>query len=380
MFRAEHTKRLYAIYTAWGVLALFFIIGLSSGTHTNTASAAGTINLTGYAWSDTPTGNPTGDRGAGWIHFDGTNYGVTEDATTGTLSGQAWSENVGWISFDESDVNGCPSGTCRGTVDQTTGLVTGWARALAHDASWDGWIHFSSGGNYGSGVVQDTSTCAWSGYAWGGSVLGWIHFTDYSGNGVKATGCSTSPPTSPTVNISADPSGFNNDTGGSITLTWTSTDATSCGDITNSNDSSTIATGGATNNSTGVTTNVTQTTIYTINCSNAGGSTTTNTNGVVTLVVSAPSNTISDFRASPSRVAKNGTSYLLWSSSGFNSCTVKDANNTSVIVPSPSTSSSGTQTPVTVIQAMTYTLSCTGADGNASATASVGLVPSFIEI
>ncbi|MDO8517875.1 MAG: hypothetical protein Q7S26_01105 [bacterium] len=344
--------------------------------------------VTGYAWSDAPNSNPAGDRGVGWIHFNGTNYGVDEDTATGALSGQAWSEHVGWISFDSADLVGCPSGTCSAQVDLTTGAVTGWARALSpitdpSPGGWDGWIHLS-GSNYA--VTQNPSTCAWSGYAWGGDILGWIKMagTAQSGSfyGVlgQGGGCSAPPPSAPAVNLYANPNAFTNSVGGDSTLTWDSTGATSCNDITNSNDASTISTGASgsasnLNNATGVVAAVTQTIIYTIQCLNTGGS----TNGVVTVTVSAPSITSPGFYASPSRVARGGTSYLLWSSSGFDSCTVADVNGNSVTVLSPGTSSSGTQTPVVVTQAMTYTLTCTGVDGTASATASVRLFPSVIE-
>lgn len=48
--------------------------------------------LTGHAWSEN----------LGWIRFDPVGGGVTIDATTGDFSGRAWGENVGWISFASS--------------------------------------------------------------------------------------------------------------------------------------------------------------------------------------------------------------------------------------------------------------------------------------
>ena len=372
MFPVRNKQRIYGVYAGWVILAALFLSVLAIGRIHN-VHAAGSMSLTGYAWSDMPTSAPAGGRGAGWIHFSGSNYTVIEDTASGAISGDAWAETVGWISFNSSDLAGCPSGTCSAQASLTTGAVTGWARALAHDASWDGWIHLS-GPTYG--VTQDSTTCVWSGYAWGGNILGWIHMSG-SGYGVTGAsgGCSGVPPTAPTATLSSSNYALTTP-GGPVTLTWSSTDTTSCGNITNSNDSSTIATGGATNNPTGVVANVTATTIYTIQCTGPGGS----ANGVATIVVSSPTISISNFQASPSRVSKGGTSYLLWSTSNFDSCTVKDANNHSVVVPSPSTSSSGTQTPVIVTAAMTYTLTCTGANGSASATAGVNLVPSFKEI
>ncbi len=336
------------------------------------------MDLTGYAWSDAPTGNPN-DRGVGWIHFKGFTYGVVEDTTTGTLSGSAWSENIGWISFNSGDLVGCPSGACSAQVNLTTGAVTGWARALAATQSgsggWDGWIHLN-GSSYG--VTQNPSTCVWSGYAWGGAIMGWIHMGG-SGYGVTGTsgGCSGIPPTPPTATLASSNYALTSP-GGPVTLTWSSTNATSCGNITSqpARADTPISTGGATNNAVGVTANVPDTTIYTITCTGTGGS----ANGVATIVVSSPVVAIGPFAAIPSRVSKGGTSYLIWTSSNMTSCSVKDANNTTIVAPGGPTSSSGTQTPVVVTQAMTYTLTCTNGTTSQSATASVNLVPAFKEI
>ncbi len=384
MSHAQAKWRLYTVYAGWGVLAILFLSALAV-SRTDTASAAGSMDLTGYAWSDAPTGNPS-DRGVGWIHFKGTNYGVVEETTTGNLSGSAWSENIGWISFNRSETGNPPAsdiGSGSGAiaaVNLSTGAVSGWARALAGaqagSGGWDGWIHLSNGGTYS--VTQNTTTCVWSGWAWGGSIMGWIHMSD-PGYGVTGTagGCIVVPPTAPTATLASSNYALTSP-GGPVTLTWSSTNATSCGNITSqpARADTPISTGGATNNAVGVTANVPDTTIYTITCTGAGGS----TNGVATIVVSSPVIAISNFQALPSRVAKGDRAYLLWTSTNMTSCTVKDADNNNISVPSPSTSSSGTQTPVTVTKAMTYTLTCTNSSTSQSETASVNLVPAFREI
>ena len=64
-------------------------------------------NVTGYAWSDTD----------GWLSFscsndlscNTVNYGVDIDPVTGLFSGYAWSDNSGWVSFNVSDLTGCPA-------------------------------------------------------------------------------------------------------------------------------------------------------------------------------------------------------------------------------------------------------------------------------
>lgn len=145
-------------------------------------------NVSGYAWSEN----------IGWISFNSTNeasgssYGVNIDPLTGSgvFSGKAWSENIGWISFDTTDLTGCPSGVCSARVDWSTGKVAGWARVLSAAGSgsgWDGWVKLSDdsvGVWNGNGVKISPVDGKFSGYAWGGSdsagvagVVGWIDFS-----------------------------------------------------------------------------------------------------------------------------------------------------------------------------------------------------------
>jgi len=98
-------------------------------------------NVSGFAWSEN----------IGWISANCTDtsicgtsdYGVNI-AGDGTLSGYAWSEHIGWITFNEDDVAGCPSGPCKASVDLSCPAghcaVSGWARVLAVDGDWSGWI------------------------------------------------------------------------------------------------------------------------------------------------------------------------------------------------------------------------------------------------
>jgi len=164
------------------------------------AKAAITDNMSGWAWSEN----------IGWISFNCTNqascsatnnYGVNADlVATGLLSGYAWSENIGWITFNSSELGGCPSGTCEAKF--ASNEFSGWARACSvfqsgcsgatstNTGGWDGWIHLK-GSNYG--VVLDASY-ELKGYAsggWGDSgVIGWISFN--CSNGGSAV-CAVSP-------------------------------------------------------------------------------------------------------------------------------------------------------------------------------------------
>ena len=140
--------------------------------------AAASDNVSGWAWSET----------IGWISFNNTSgggatsYGVNINTSTGSLSGYAWSENVGWIMFNPPpDVT---TGTYPGspaysaTLNTSTNAITGWARACAgttggnctsvtRSDGWDGWIKLD-------GVTR--SVCELTGWAWGSDVVGWISF------------------------------------------------------------------------------------------------------------------------------------------------------------------------------------------------------------
>jgi len=135
-------------------------------------------NVWGNAWSEN----------IGWISFScenntaigaGVDYGVDIDSVTGIFSGYAWSENIGWISFEPADLVGCPSGTCNASLDLDTGAVSGWARALAFGDGWDGWIGLSGAWVNGVSVISNPSpppVSVFKGWAWGDVVVGWISF------------------------------------------------------------------------------------------------------------------------------------------------------------------------------------------------------------
>lgn len=144
-------------------------------------------NLSGYAWSEN----------TGWLSFNCTNtsscstadYGV-KVAADGLMSGFAWSDAVGWVSFNSSDLTACPSGTCEARMNPDNGQVSGWAKALGASGGWDGWISLR-GTNYGVSVTG----CRWQNYAWGSNVMGWLRFRDGT-YGVTGRGyaCRPEPP------------------------------------------------------------------------------------------------------------------------------------------------------------------------------------------
>lgn len=161
--------------------ALFSTLGDTS----NVFASPGNQEVTGWLWSDN----------IGWISMNcsnsgtcGTsNYKVLIDDVTGNFSGYGWSDNIGWVSFQSSDVAGCPSGSCPANVDLvSTGQVTGWAKALSAGGGWDGWISLRRTASPAYGVDMDLNTGAFSGWAWGSDVVGWVSFSDGS---VACSGC-----------------------------------------------------------------------------------------------------------------------------------------------------------------------------------------------
>jgi len=145
------------------------------------AKAGPEHNVWGWAWSEN----------IGWISFNcnnpelpgprcaTSNYGVNIYGA-GLFSGYAWSENIGWISFEPADVNvaDCPDwpASCQAEVDLGTGLVSGWARALAYGGGWDGWIKLRGTWANGVSVNSAFTPSEFEGWAWGDVVVGWISF------------------------------------------------------------------------------------------------------------------------------------------------------------------------------------------------------------
>lgn len=143
------------------------------------AFAGSSDNVSGWAWSEN----------IGWISFNCTNtnscgtvnYGIHINPGNGKFSGYAWSDNVGWLSFTSSDLAGCPSTPCETRLDFDTNQVVGWAKFLAGSpaaAGWDGWVRFQgaipgTGETYG--VTRGGSSL--TGWAWGGDIVGWMKFS-----------------------------------------------------------------------------------------------------------------------------------------------------------------------------------------------------------
>ncbi len=135
------------------------------------AFSQSTQAITGWAWSDT----------IGWISLNCSDLGTCSTVSyglsmngSGVISGYAWSENVGWISAQTADVTGCPSAPCTPQVSGSS--VTGWLKVLSssdpQNGAWDGWVSLD-GVSYGLSAVGN----AILDWAWGDTNLGWIDFS-----------------------------------------------------------------------------------------------------------------------------------------------------------------------------------------------------------
>lgn len=186
------------------------------------AKAQNVVPVYGYAWSDN----------IGWISMNcdnsqlqpgystyncarvgGSDYGVKLDLDSGMMTGYAWSDNVGWMTFNPSSLTPITPLNRRsgvrvvGIQDQGQQFheVNGWARfcsdfvgsrfpdscsssansITAENGGWNGWVSMigkTPSGTYG--VIYDSTTGNFSGYAWSGTVnglgsevAGWIDFS-----------------------------------------------------------------------------------------------------------------------------------------------------------------------------------------------------------
>jgi hypothetical protein len=179
------------------------------------ALAGSADNVSGWAWSEN----------IGWVSFNSTNcdsngnnrtdktnysncpagdsvvdYGTRVDLINGVFSGYAWSENIGWISFNSDALINCPSGACQARLDTASynasglGKINGWARACSvfekdckgnldnnsNRGGWEGWIHFADEINYPPKhevFIDKTDNNEFKNWAWGDDlVIGWVSF------------------------------------------------------------------------------------------------------------------------------------------------------------------------------------------------------------
>lgn len=204
----------------FGVL-FFFGVFLSAGAFFLPTAQAVSLPLDGWGWSN--VGRLGGaSMGVGWISLSsetkdagaGVPYGVSFDDVTGRIGGYAWSGTeceagdprvargepcgYGWLSFNSVDTDRCPLGRCWAKINLATGEVSGWAKFIHASGGWDGWVNLrgtaADGRGYGvcfgntdpgtdeaagercDGRIDLDTTNYFSGWAWGGDIVGWIKF------------------------------------------------------------------------------------------------------------------------------------------------------------------------------------------------------------
>jgi len=213
----------FSILTILGFALGIFLLGFGvffffQQSYTLDVAKAGVEdNVSGWAWSEN----------IGWISFNCINestcgtidYGVGINDTTGVFLGYAWSENIGWIKFDPAGPY--PSQKKNGAeVNLDTGEISGWARACAgaenpdctggtnpESGGWDGWLKMKNhpsdtGADYGVSIDQDTGE--FHGWAWGFDVVGWVSFNCQEGGSSGENICSQS-----NYKVTTDPALFN---------------------------------------------------------------------------------------------------------------------------------------------------------------------------
>ncbi len=163
------------------------------------------------------------------------------------------------------------------------------------------------------------------------------------------------PPSTPTITLSASPDSVAYN--GSTTITWSSSNATSCTASGAWSGSKSLS--GSQNF-----TNLTSSGTYTLSCSGAGGS----TNRSVTVNVANPPTPTLSFTANPTTVDYNENSTLNWSTTNATSCTASGAW-------SGAKGTTGAESVGPLTANSSYTLSCSGPGGNVNRTVLVSVNP-----
>ncbi len=160
----------------FGVLTVFLFLVFAPHV-----KASADDDLRGWAWSER----------VGWISFNcsnldtcppgGINYGV-DFSLTGAITGWAWSENVGWICFGGTCGGTAPSGSAASaSINLANGQMRGWGRIVGLGSL--GWISLSCEdlGTCGTAdyrVTADLTDGTVSGWSWNGNLdgsgIGWM--------------------------------------------------------------------------------------------------------------------------------------------------------------------------------------------------------------
>lgn len=194
--KSMHSKisltRLSALAVCFVFIFLAFQFSIGIFPQNVDAQSSGTtpiIRLGGYAWSEN----------IGWISFNDGNKPVIV-AKNGDMNGFAWSEHVGWIQF--GGLSGFPDTSRGGNAKLEDGIAKGWVRVVAgfdpvmkngtttldNRGGWDGWIDLNNLKIPAAGTAPATfGTPCKNGCAWGSMVVGWIDFAGVQTNYKQAS-------------------------------------------------------------------------------------------------------------------------------------------------------------------------------------------------
>ena len=163
----------------------------------------------------------------------------------------------------------------------------------------------------------------------------------------------SSAPSAPAIALSASPAQVNSQ--GSSTLTWSTTNASSC--TASGGWSGSVATSG-----TQTVGPISANTTYTLTCTNSSG-TSSSKSATVSIVTATPAPTVS-ISASPTSVASGGASTLSWTSLNATSCTASGAW-------SGTKATQGSQSIASLTTTGVFTLTCTGTGGSGQSSSQV---------
>ena len=324
------------------------------------ASANATVTVTAPAPTASLTANPASITSGQssiltWSSTNATRCTGTGFSTGNAISGSASVAPTTTTSYFVTCTNGSASASANATVTVTAPAPT--ASLTANPAS------ITSGQ---SSTLTWSSTnatsCTGTGFSTGNAISGsvtvapttttsyFVTCTNGSASAsVSATVTVTAP--APTASLTANPASITS--GQSSTLTWSSTNATSC-----------TGTGFSTGNaiSGSVTVAPTTTTTYFVTCTN--GSASASVSATVTVTGTAPTASLT---ANPASITSGQSSTLTWSSTNATSCTGIGFSTSNAV------SGSVSVTPATTA---TYFVTCTNGSVSASASATVTVLGS----
>jgi len=227
--------------------------------------------------------------------------------------------------------------------------------AVIFDAPTNGASCSASGGwtgtEPGSGTltVSPTSTTTYM-----------LECADSGGTGEASATVAVTGSTPPTVTITANPTTIA--PGSDSTLTWSSSNATSC--TATGGWTGTVATSGT------LAVAPAATTTYTLSCTGAGGTAQASATVAVSGASGAPTAAIT---LTPSSIVSGADSTVGWSSTNATACTA--GGNWSFNGAIPTSGSEVTSQNGNSYYVVTYTVTCTGPGGSASASANLAVSP-----